>query len=152
MRPKKKNSVSEIRLAELKKRAERDHTGIYAIFNKVNGKYYVGQSICMLDRMKSHFYELDKNRHCNLHLQNSYNLYGKNAFEFIVLETCREHELSEREQYWIDELKAEYNIAKSVYTEIDIETKEYCKDGESFPRPTWHAWAYGGAKNPLCNR
>ena len=39
--------------------------------------------------------------------------------------------------------------AQNVIVPIDADLPRYRKDGESFDRPAWHAWVYGGAKNPL---
>ena len=89
--------------------------GVYLITNNVNGKCYVGSSINLHSRRLKHFNDLLKNKHVNRHLQNSYNKYGKEAFEFKIIEILEITEdikdrLLEREQFWIDNLKPEYNI------------------------------------------
>lgn len=61
--------------------------GVYLISNNVNGKCYVGSSIHLTQRRKEHFSRLMHNRHENIHLQNAYNKYGREAFEFEILET-----------------------------------------------------------------
>lgn len=76
--------------------------GIYKIENKVNGKIYVGQSIDIDTRWYNHRNELNGNRHCNEHLQNAWNKYGENSFEFIIIEECTLDNIDEREIYWID--------------------------------------------------
>lgn len=52
--------------------------------------------------MSSHYHLLCKNAHHNSHLQNAWNKYGEDAFEFEVVEKCSKDKLLEREQYWID--------------------------------------------------
>lgn len=138
-----------------------DHrAGIYAIVNRRNKNTYVGQTVDLLKRKTDHFKLLAEKKHHNKHLQNAYNLYGSDVFAFVVLEYVRVYaELTEREQFWIDTLKPVYNIVVDVISHpwparcdwektVD-EEPFYTKDGESFTRPEWHKWVYGGEKNPL---
>lgn len=76
--------------------------GIYQIKNKVNNKVYVGQSTDIRGRWEHHIRDLEVGRHQNHHLQNAWNKYGKDAFEFSIIEECSYEMLTEREQYWID--------------------------------------------------
>ena len=89
--------------------------GIYRIINSSNGKCYVGSSIDINRRRLEHFSALSHNRHVNNHLQNAYNKYGKDSFIFEVIENLEitdniKEDLLEREQFWIDNLRPEYNI------------------------------------------
>ena len=68
-------------------------SGIYKIINKVNGKYYVGSSKCIKNRWSQHKADLRNNNHKNDYLQNAWNKYGENNFEFIIIE----ENISERE-------------------------------------------------------
>ena len=89
--------------------------GIYRIINSSNGKCYVGSSIDINRRRLEHFSALLHNRHVNNHLQNAYNKYGRDSFIFEVIENLEitdniKEDLLEREQFWIDNLRPEYNI------------------------------------------
>lgn len=89
--------------------------GVYVIKNNVNGKQYVGSSIDLRMRRIQHFSKLRCGKHVNSHLQNAYNKYGSEAFEFEILEIIEitdniKESLLNREQFWIDNLKPEYNI------------------------------------------
>lgn len=89
--------------------------GVYLISNNVNGKCYVGSTIHLDQRRREHFSKLANNKHINAHLQNAYNKYGREAFDFEILETIDiddniKDKLLKREQFWIDNLKPEYNI------------------------------------------
>src|SRR3989304_1436717 len=61
-------------------------SGIYKIINKTNGKYYVGSSNDIIGRWFTHKSQLNRNNHCNPHLQRAWNKYGKDNFEFIIVE------------------------------------------------------------------
>ncbi len=75
-------------------------TGIYSIYNKTTNKYYIGYSKHIRKRLERHKYELRKNIHFNNHLQNAYNKYGEDDFEFEILEECLEEYLTSQEHYW----------------------------------------------------
>jgi group I intron endonuclease len=72
-------------------------SGIYKIINKVNGKYYVGRSQNIKKRWREHKNKLRNNKHFNEHLQSSWNSYGEQSFEFILVE-----ELDNNKQVLID--------------------------------------------------
>lgn len=77
--------------------------GIYCIQNKTNNKRYIGQTTKDIEeRWKQHIKELNGNYHGNRHLQLSWNKYGQNNFNFIVVEECLLDSINDREQYWID--------------------------------------------------
>lgn len=75
--------------------------GIYAIYNKINNQYYIGQSRDIDYRWMQHRSRLKCNTHENTHLQAAYNKYGATAFNFIVIEECRPEELNSLEQAYI---------------------------------------------------
>jgi group I intron endonuclease len=60
-------------------------SGIYKILNKINGKFYIGSSINIKTRWSKHKSLLRNNKHDNEHLQNAWNIYGEDNFEFIIL-------------------------------------------------------------------
>lgn len=80
-------------------------SGIYKIVNVINNKIYIGSSKKLYFRRSHHFSTLKKNAHHNGFLQHSYNKYGEQNFDFVVLEYCEESKLIEREQCWLDETK-----------------------------------------------
>lgn len=78
-------------------------SGIYQILNTMNGKRYIGQSRSLNNRKYEHFCQLSRNEHGNSHLQNAYNLYGEENFEWSVIEYVDSENLTEREQYWVNQ-------------------------------------------------
>lgn len=83
--------------------------GIYEIINKDTKKSYIGSSKQIEKRWEQHLQVLEKGEHHSILLQRAWNKYGKECFEFIVKEECKEEELLVREQKYLD-LKPEYNI------------------------------------------
>lgn len=84
-------------------------SGIYKIINLINNKIYVGSAVKLTSRKYSHFFQLERNFHKNLLLQNSYNKYGKSNFIFEVIEYIEDRtKLIEKEQYYLDLYKS-YN-------------------------------------------
>lgn len=86
-------------------------TGIYMIKNKINKKKYYGSAKDITKRWKRHINDLNKNQHQNIKLQRSWNKYGSDNFEFIVLEECLFEELLIIEQKYLDQ-NPEFNIGK----------------------------------------
>lgn len=84
-------------------------SGIYKITNVVNNKIYIGSTSNLYNRKHHHFSKLKHNKHSNPHLQNSYNKYGKDNFIFEILEECDINSLIEKEQYYLDSIKCDYN-------------------------------------------
>lgn len=86
-------------------------SGIYKITNTINGKVYIGQSININKRFKTHLSDLKYNRHHNIYLQKSFNKYGPEAFEFKVIKFCPIEKLDDLEKKYI----FEYNSINEVF-------------------------------------
>lgn len=81
-------------------------SGIYCIKNKVTDMVYIGLSKNIHNRWIEHKYRLNTHIHPNAKLQNAWDKYGEDNFEFIVLEKCDYDVIYEREKYWIKEYKS----------------------------------------------
>ena len=101
-------------------------SGIYIITNIVNKKFYIGSAINLNKRRNQHFHYLRKNKHPNIYLQRSFNKYREENFEFNIIEFCNKEKLINREQYYIDTLKPNFNICKiagsSIGRKVKLET------------------------------
>ena len=115
-------------------------SGVYKIENKTNHKVYVGSTVNLYHRMYEHSYTLENNIHKNKHLQASWNKYGKDAFEFSVIEECDKDNLLIREQYWLDYYKAYdnqygYNICRfagnTLGKKLSEETKQKIREAST---------------------
>ena len=60
--------------------------GIYQIRNVINNKVYIGSSIEIYWRWSNHKYMLKRGNHSNIYLQNAWNKYGEENFEFKIIE------------------------------------------------------------------
>lgn len=86
--------------------------GIYYIKNTKNNKQYIGSSKNIENRFQTHKYNLNKNKHGNIILQRAWNKYGKDSFEFGILEIISNiNNLLKIEQKYLDKLPNLYNIA-----------------------------------------
>jgi group I intron endonuclease len=100
-------------------------SGIYKITNLINNKFYIGSAVNLRIRYVQHFNTLIKNKHKNKKLENSVKKYGFNNFKFEILVTCPKEYLLKLEQWFIDNLKPEYNIAPIAGSSLGIKrTKE----------------------------
>ena len=99
-----KNKFTSVELVE------NNIPGIYKITNKLNGKFYIGSASDLYARQSEHFDKLRKGIHKNPYLQNSYNKYNVENFNFEILKIVNKEELLDCEQWFLDTLSPHYNI------------------------------------------
>ena len=87
-------------------------SGIYKITTLHNKKFYIGSSISLYNRKCDHLWALRVNRHANLYLQRVYNKYGEENIKFEVLINSPKEYLIKLEQWFIDNMKPEYNMQR----------------------------------------
>ena len=102
-------------------------SGIYKITNVINGNTYIGSAVNLHRRLSRHHSALVSNRHKNAHLQSSWNKYGADNFTFEILENCEKERVIEREQYYMDLLKPEYNIAHFAGSRLGVKHTDEVK-------------------------
>lgn len=84
---------------------------IYQIRNVLNDGLYIGSTNNFRNRSINHKLDLKKNKHHSKYLQNAYNKYGKDNFEFTILAKCPINKMIELEQWYIDNLNPKYNMS-----------------------------------------
>ena len=102
--------------------AEEYQTGAYRWLNKVNGKCYVGGAYKNFqNRKQGHLNALRQNKHGNRLLQNAWNKYGEENFEWQILERCESvfETIIVCEQKWLDFYQAankehSYNLSPTA--------------------------------------
>lgn len=85
--------------------------GVYLIRNKLTGKSYVGSSTNVSHRFSNHL-NRDARRYYWREFYQDVLTFGKINFECILLEECDKEKLLEREQYYYDLIKPEYNVVR----------------------------------------
>jgi group I intron endonuclease len=85
--------------------------------NILNGDCYIGQSANLHKRKIDHFASLKRGVNDNKNLQEAYNIYGKENFEFKVILYCEPDQLTYYEQSCVDTFDPAYNICREcVFT------------------------------------
>ncbi len=89
--------------------------GVFKIVCKANNKIFIVGSLNMRARMTREKFQLDMGSHRNEELQNDYKEYGKEAFEFEVVDNLKPKEdpaynytddLVILEEMWIEKLQS----------------------------------------------
>lgn len=103
-------------------------TGVYRISDILDCREYIGSAaVSFKKRWGRHLHDLRANCHCNLLLQKAWNAYGELFFTFDVLEECPPEKCIEREQWWMDREKPEYNILPVAGSPLGrMHTQETC--------------------------
>lgn len=86
---------------------------VYFIVNLENSKIYVGRSQEIEKRFRAHKNMLRKSEHNNMLLQEDWNIYGENSFEFRIIHTVDtlEDSVNIEQQYIDDKTLNKYNIS-----------------------------------------
>lgn len=100
---------------------------IYVILNVQNTKVYIGSSVHFKSRKWAHLTKLRACKHHSRHLQSAYTKHGEENFIFDIIEKCEPFKLIEREQFWIDTVKPEYNIQLKADSRLGVKASEETK-------------------------
>lgn len=86
-----------------------NNCGIYKIICIPTGLAYIGQSRNISSRWYGHKHDLRNNKCKNKKLQNYWNKYGEENFDFSVIEYCSVSELNSKEVYYINFYMSDIN-------------------------------------------
>jgi len=108
--------------------------GIYMIENKANGMVYIGKSVNINARFKSHFLELGRGNG-NKKIQKDYDIYGLDSFETKILEFVEaSDDLEDKETAYIQKFNSiidGYNCRPAKHEGYNYVTtclnNKYCK-------------------------
>lgn len=114
-------------------------TGVYSITCRVNGKRYIGSSVNIQSRWGAHRRLLTTGRHWNKHLQNAWNKHGAASFVFEIVEATEPSARVDRELFWANEFKAEYNqsvpdVTKGAFTPSENTRRRVAETNSEQPR------------------
>jgi len=104
-----------------------DKPGVYQIISSLDNKKYVGSAVNLRRRKWIHFSSLNTGKHRNRYLQNYVNKSGLNVLKFFIIEHCGKESLIEREQYYINIIKPEFNICKCAGNMLGFKHSEETK-------------------------
>lgn len=90
------------------------YSGVYAIENLIDDRFYIGSTKCLFERFKDHLYYFKKQKHANKYMQAFVNKYGLETLSFELLFLCKNTCLTYNEKLWIDTLKPQFNIRKII--------------------------------------
>lgn len=135
---------------------------IYKITNNVNKKVYIGQTNNYEKRIKSHINQLKRNKHNNILLQRSFNIYGIENFYFEKIDEADLDNIDHLETFWIKKLSSDnskfgYNIESGgnknkTLSESTKEKLRKCKRNKS-TKETISKKMYGNGKGyHFCKR
>nr|QRH18100.1 GIY endonuclease [Blastocladiella sp.] len=89
----------------------RGKSGVYLLYNFINGKFYIGSSVDLYNRMRA-YYLVDSNRpsDCTRTIDKAIVKYGLENFGFLLLDVCEPSQILELEQLALDFFNPSYNI------------------------------------------
>ena len=104
-------------------------SGVYSIFCKDTGKYYIGSSKDVKARITTHKDMLYKGTHHSIKLQNDYDKYGSTSFEYSVLIYCNYSDALKKEREFINAFHAEQNgyncTGNQLKNNVQLREKRY---------------------------
>ncbi len=95
--------------------------GVYAIWCLSNGKLYVGRSVNVRERLRTHLHGLRKGYHHNLHLQSAFNKFGEDDFIADVLTIASAEDLPRLEGHFISIFESHHRSRGFNIDVIDVQ-------------------------------
>ncbi len=105
----------------------KNKSGIYRWNNLITNKSYIGSAKCLRKRLVFYYSPNYLNRTLKITSSSIYSSilkYGYSNFSLDILEYCDIQSLLEKEQYYINSLKPEYNILKRAGSRLGIKHTE----------------------------
>ena len=110
-------------------RHNRGKSGIYRWVHIESGKSYIGSSVNLSIRLSQYYnYNHISDPKHNMTIYKALLRYGYATFRLEILEFCTLEKLMEREQFYIDNYKPEYNILKVAGSSFGFRHSEASKE------------------------
>lgn len=123
--------IQELKLTELSQKS-----GIYKL--SIGGHLYIGSSKNLCARLTEHKSDLSKGIHNNDFLQKAFNKYGIDNLDAEIIEYCEPEIRFEREQYWINRLKADMNLSDPITLKpLTEEQLQKFRESANIARSIW---------------
>ena len=114
---------------DLPVKQNRGKSGIYRWVHIESGKSYIGSSIDLSKRFSQYFnYNHISNPKHKMAIYKAILTYGYTAFRLEILEYCPPEILIEREQFYLDKFKPEYNILKVAGSSFGFKHSEATRE------------------------
>lgn len=91
-------------------------SGIYRWVNNISKNTYIGSAIDLSKRLNRYYHNSELKKKSARPINQALLKYGHNNFSLEILEYCSKDNLLDRENYYLDKLKPEYNILKYAYS------------------------------------
>lgn len=102
-------------------------SGVYTLICMETNRVYIGSSVKLGARFLDYMQPKYLGSRPNSPLIKAIIKYGYINFCFAVLETCKPWEVLEREQYWLDLIRPEYNLSPTAGSTLGISLSEEAK-------------------------
>lgn len=102
-------------------------SGIYMLTNKLKNEIYIGQSINISNRFKNYFNLSYIKSKDSFIISRALIKYGYSNFSVTILEYCDKSDLLNREQFFFDKLKPQYNMLKIAGNSLNFKHSEETK-------------------------
>jgi len=112
-------------------------SGIYKIVNIFTGEIYVGATKNFYRRLMSHKSSIVSGHTKSKKLTEAAKKYGIHNFNFVIIEHTELRNLSEREQFYIDLLKPQYNVAVPGATKSEETIEKIRRSISGIKHPAW---------------
>lgn len=106
-------------------------SGVYQITCKPTGKRYIGSAHDFKKRWSLHKVHLRRGSHDSKYMQNAWNKYGQDAFEFEIMLVCSKENVLTYEQLMLDAVSPEFNTCKVAGNNYGVRYSEETKRGMS---------------------
>lgn len=87
---------------------------VYLIYNNATDRYYVGSTVNLRERMRSHRNALRNNKHSSEKLQRSFTKHGEENFSVCVAVISQEHCVRSVESIWLRAKSLTYNASLQI--------------------------------------